>query len=105
MAQSFETAADLPLAHEIAARVETFVREQVIPFERDPRNGPHGPSDDLVIELRAPARRRVQAGADPSGACTAVALHAVDGPRDPRAGNCDSLCLQAAGLWQAADRP
>jgi acyl-CoA dehydrogenase len=40
----------------IAARVERFVRETVIPREKDPRCGPHGPSDDLVTELRDLAR-------------------------------------------------
>ena len=40
----------------IAARVETFVRQQVAPFERDPRCGAHGPSDELVTELRDLAR-------------------------------------------------
>ncbi|MGH2342822.1 acyl-CoA dehydrogenase family protein [Segnochrobactraceae bacterium EtOH-i3] len=43
-------------AAEIAARVETFVRETVVPFEKDPRLGPHGPADSLVMELRALAR-------------------------------------------------
>lgn len=40
----------------IAARVEAFVREVVAPYERDPRRGAHGPSDELVGELRARAR-------------------------------------------------
>jgi acyl-CoA dehydrogenase len=40
----------------LADRVEAFVREVVAPYERDPRNGPHGPSVDLVAELRALAR-------------------------------------------------
>jgi len=40
----------------IADRVEKFVREHVAQFERDPRNGGHGPSDALVAELRAAAR-------------------------------------------------
>ncbi|WP_426958961.1 acyl-CoA dehydrogenase family protein [Muricoccus radiodurans] len=40
----------------IAARVEAFVREVVIPYEGDPRRGSHGPSDDLVRELREKAR-------------------------------------------------
>jgi alkylation response protein AidB-like acyl-CoA dehydrogenase len=40
----------------IAANVERFVRETVAPFERDPRCGAHGPSDELVQELRALAR-------------------------------------------------
>jgi acyl-CoA dehydrogenase len=40
----------------IANRVEAFVREVVAPYERDPRCGAHGPSDDLVAELRDKAR-------------------------------------------------
>ena len=41
---------------EIVARVEAFVRDIVVPYERDPRCGPHGPAEDLVRELRAKAR-------------------------------------------------
>jgi len=41
---------------EIAARVEHFVRETVIPYERDARRDRHGPSDELVRELRDLAR-------------------------------------------------
>ena len=44
-------------AHEIAAKVETFVREVVVPYERDPRCGPHGPTDELVQQLRGLARQ------------------------------------------------
>ncbi|MES2186295.1 MAG: acyl-CoA dehydrogenase family protein [Pseudomonadota bacterium] len=40
----------------IADRVEAFVREVVVPYERDARNTAHGPSEDLVAELRAQAR-------------------------------------------------
>jgi acyl-CoA dehydrogenase len=43
-------------ASEIARRVEEFVRTAVIPYERDPRCGSHGPSDDLVREMRIKAR-------------------------------------------------
>jgi acyl-CoA dehydrogenase len=43
-------------AEQIAARVEAFVRNVVVPYEQDPRRGPHGPSDDLVAELRDRAR-------------------------------------------------
>jgi acyl-CoA dehydrogenase len=43
-------------AAEIAGRVEAFVRDVVIPYEKDPRCGFHGPSDDLVVELRGLAR-------------------------------------------------
>ncbi|MBX3595787.1 MAG: acyl-CoA dehydrogenase family protein [Sphingomonas sp.] len=43
-------------AAEIGERVEAFVRDVVAPYERDPRRDAHGPSDDLVRELRAKAR-------------------------------------------------
>ncbi len=43
-------------AEAIAAKVEAFVREVVAPYEKDPRCGEHGPSEDLVRELRALAR-------------------------------------------------
>ncbi|WP_404478002.1 acyl-CoA dehydrogenase family protein [Novosphingobium sp. BL-52-GroH] len=45
-------------AEAIADRVEAFVREVVVPYEKDPRiaiHG-HGPPEDLVVELRAKAR-------------------------------------------------
>jgi hypothetical protein len=35
-------------ADTIAAKIEAFIRADVIPYEKDPRTGPHGPSDDLV---------------------------------------------------------
>jgi acyl-CoA dehydrogenase len=41
---------------EIAARVELFVRSVVIPCEQDKRRTSHGPSDELVMELRERAR-------------------------------------------------
>ncbi len=40
----------------IGARVKRFVRDVIIPFERDPRWTSHGPSLDLVAEMRALAR-------------------------------------------------
>ena len=40
----------------IAQKVERFVRETVAPYEKDPRCGAHGPSDELVQELRGLAR-------------------------------------------------
>ena len=43
-------------AAEIAARVEAFVRDVVVPYENDPRRDGHGPSDELVAELRRKAR-------------------------------------------------
>ena len=44
-------------ADTIAAKIEAFIRTDVIPYEKDPRTGPHGPSDELVQELRAKARK------------------------------------------------
>ena len=44
-------------AREIAARVETFVRDVVIPYESDTRRDHHGaPLDEMVQEMRAKAR-------------------------------------------------
>jgi acyl-CoA dehydrogenase len=45
-----------PRELDLADRVRRFVRETVIPYERDPRIGQHGPSDDLRRELQAKAR-------------------------------------------------
>ncbi len=47
---------DQALAEEIGERVERFVRETVATYEHDPRLGDHGPSEELVRELRAKAR-------------------------------------------------
>jgi acyl-CoA dehydrogenase len=54
---STTTEPDLQMAAQIAARVEQFVRETIVPYERDPRLGPHGPSEELVQELRQLACR------------------------------------------------
>jgi acyl-CoA dehydrogenase len=43
-------------AAQIAARVEAFVRNIVVPYEHDSRLGSHGPTDELVTELRVKAR-------------------------------------------------
>lgn len=43
-------------AAEMANAVERFVRDIVIPYERDPRWGSHGPTDVLVAEMRDKAR-------------------------------------------------
>ena len=40
----------------LQAKVRQFIAEQVIPYERDTRQTPHGPSDDLRKELIAKAR-------------------------------------------------
>ncbi|WP_120429779.1 acyl-CoA dehydrogenase family protein [Acinetobacter baylyi] len=48
---------DLNLAHDIAIKVEKFVREVVIPYERDPRRDHHNcPTEELAVELREKAR-------------------------------------------------
>ena len=41
---------------EIARKVEAFVRDVVVPYEKDKRLGAHGPSDELVMEMREKAR-------------------------------------------------
>lgn len=41
---------------ELAQRTKRFIRDVVIPYERDPRHGTHGPAPELVSELRAKAR-------------------------------------------------
>lgn len=43
-------------AREIADKVETFVREKIFAYEKDPRCEDHGPTDELVQEMRALAR-------------------------------------------------
>jgi acyl-CoA dehydrogenase len=43
-------------AADLAARVERFVRDVVIPYEKDPRQDAHGPMEELVAEMRAKAR-------------------------------------------------
>jgi acyl-CoA dehydrogenase len=40
----------------IAGRVEQFIHDVVIPYEKDPRRSAHGPSESLVLELRDKAR-------------------------------------------------
>jgi acyl-CoA dehydrogenase len=40
----------------LEARTRQFVREQVMPYEKDPRLGAHGPAPELVKELRDKAR-------------------------------------------------
>jgi len=42
---------------EIAARVEAFVRDVIVPYEKDPRRDHHdAPTDELVAEMREKAR-------------------------------------------------
>jgi acyl-CoA dehydrogenase len=43
-------------AVEIGSKVEAFVRDIIVPYEHDPRCAAHGPSDDLVDEMKALAR-------------------------------------------------
>ncbi|MDZ7284020.1 acyl-CoA dehydrogenase family protein [Sphingomonas sanguinis] len=43
-------------AETIGAAVAAFVRDVVVPYEQDPRRDAHGPSDELVAEMRAKAR-------------------------------------------------
>jgi acyl-CoA dehydrogenase len=51
---------DFTIPDELAAlreRVECFVRDEILPREKDPRQGAHGPSDDFRRELVGLARR------------------------------------------------
>lgn len=50
------TTDDLSEARALAAKVEAFVRAEIAPYERDSRCGGHGPTDDLVSEMRAKSR-------------------------------------------------
>ncbi|WP_293982032.1 acyl-CoA dehydrogenase family protein [Sphingobium sp.] len=51
------TGVGIDKAREIAARVEAFVRAEIIPYEKDQRRDHHGaPTDDLVVEMRAKAK-------------------------------------------------
>ncbi|MBU6268875.1 MAG: acyl-CoA dehydrogenase, partial [Sphingomonadales bacterium] len=46
-----------PEALALADKVEAFVRDVVIPYEKDPRRDHHGaPLDDMVFEMREKAR-------------------------------------------------
>ena len=42
---------------ELKERTERFVREQIIPYENDPRQTPHGPGPELRRELVALGRQ------------------------------------------------
>ena len=47
----------MPAALDLAAKVEAFVREIVVPYERDPRRDHHDcPTDELVSEMKEKAR-------------------------------------------------
>src|SRR5690606_17825492 len=56
LATTFETRGIPARALEIADRVEAFVRDVVAPYEHDSRLGAHGPSPEMVEEMRALAR-------------------------------------------------
>lgn len=47
---------DIESIRELTRRVEHFVRDRVAPYEHDARWGAHGPSPDMVEELRSLAR-------------------------------------------------
>ena len=47
----------LEAAHALAAKVEAFVRETIVPYERDPRRDHHDcPSDEMIAEMKEKAR-------------------------------------------------
>jgi acyl-CoA dehydrogenase len=41
----------------IAAKVETFVREVVVPYEKDSRRTSHGPKEEMIEEMKEKARQ------------------------------------------------
>jgi acyl-CoA dehydrogenase len=41
---------------ELRDRVDTFIRDEIIPYERDPRQEEHGPNDELRLEMVEKAR-------------------------------------------------
>lgn len=77
---------DLERGREIAARVEAFVRETIIPYEKDPRAESHGPTEELVAEMRDRAR-----------AAGLLTPH-IPGGTDHVSHRSTALILQAAGL-------
>ena len=77
---------DLERGHEIAARVEAFVRETIVPYEKDSRAESHGPTDELVAEMRDKAR-----------AAGLLTPH-IPGGTDHVSHRSTALILQAAGL-------
>ena len=77
---------DLERGREIAARVEAFVRETIIPYEKDPRAEAHGPTDELVNEMREKAR------------AAGVLTPHIPGGVEHVSHRSTSLILQAAGL-------
>jgi len=46
-----------PKLEELRDRTRSFIRDQIIPFEKDPRQNEHGPAEDLRKELIALARK------------------------------------------------
>ena len=51
---------DFSLTHKLEGlrdRTRSFIRDQVIPFEKDPRQNEHGPSEELRKELIELARK------------------------------------------------
>ena len=46
-----------PKLEELRDRTRSFIRDQIIPFEKDPRQNQHGPAEDLRKELIALARK------------------------------------------------
>lgn len=57
MSGQLERAGISPRALDLADRVEAFVRDVVAPYEKDPRRTSHGPTDEMVLELKDLARK------------------------------------------------
>ena len=77
----------------LAAKVEQFIADEIVPLERDPRQGPHGPEESLRLEMVQKARaagysRRTGPGNTAGWDSTIVrwrwSLRPQDGPRSDR---------------------
>ena len=60
----------LPDDHVIlASKVEKFIADEIVPLERDPRQGPHGPEESLRLAMNC---RHNTAGQSPAGQASRV---------------------------------
>ena len=46
-----------PELQELKERVDSFIRDEIVPLERDKRQTRHGPTEDFRLEMVALARR------------------------------------------------
>ena len=80
----------------IAARVEAFVREIVVPYEKDCPLGAHGPSEALVVEL--PGKSRA-AGVLPPRILSFMTEPATDGGAGSDPSMMQTTCVLDGNHW------